>query len=320
MLVYAGIDEAGYGPMFGPLCVGATVFILENHEPEKGAPDMWEMLSHIICKNRKDAKHKIAINDSKQLKSSAKKKSLTHLERGVLACMTAMDYPLPEDDNAFFNVMDCEPTDTPWYQTLTQLPVGNDLQVLQIDAARLRRAFEAAHITCAHMECSVVDAEVYNQRTEHATKSALNFSLAMKHVDRIIHKFPTQHPRIMIDRHGGKVNYRNDLQLSWPDASIQVLSEKQSMSRYRLKVDGSYSTLTFASKCDEAHLPTALASMVAKYTRELYMLRFNRYFGDEIAELKPTAGYVQDGRRFLQEIEPLLAQKGIKRELIVRSS
>ena len=54
MLVYAGIDEAGYGPMFGPLCVGATVFILENHEPEKGAPDMWEMLSHIICKKRKD--------------------------------------------------------------------------------------------------------------------------------------------------------------------------------------------------------------------------------------------------------------------------
>ena len=320
MLVYAGIDEAGYGPMFGPLCVGTTVFILENHEPEKGAPDMWEMLSHIICKKRKDAKHKIAINDSKQLKSNAKKKSLTHLERGVLACMTAMDYPLPEDDSAFFNVMDCEPTDTPWYQTLTRLPVGNDLQVLQIDAARLRRALEAAHITCAHMGCSVVDAEVYNQRTEHATKAALNFSLAMKHVDRIIHKFPTQHPRIMIDRHGGKVNYLNDLQLSWPDASIQVLSEKQSMSRYRLKIDGGYSTITFASKCDEKHLPTALASMVAKYTRELYMLRLNRYFGEEIAELKPTAGYVQDGRRFLQEIEPLLAQKGIKRELIVRSS
>ena len=78
--------------------------------------------------------------------------------------------------------------------------------------------------------------------------------------------------------------------------------------------------VTFASKCDEKHLPTALASMVAKYTRELYMLRLNRYFGEEIAELKPTAGYVQDGRRFLQEIGPLLAQKGIKQELIVRSS
>jgi hypothetical protein len=37
-------------------------------------------------------------------------------------------------------------------------------------------------------------------------------------------------------------------------------------------------------------------------------------------ELKPTAGYVQDGRRFLKEIEPLLVKKGIKRELLVRSS
>jgi hypothetical protein len=60
--------------------------------------------------------------------------------------------------------------------------------------------------------------------------------------------------------------------------------------------------------------------MIAKYTRELHMLRFNKYFVSEMPELKPTAGYVQDGRRFLQEIEPILDQNGIKRELLVRSS
>ena len=320
MLVYAGIDEAGYGPMFGPLCVASSAFVLEDCDPADGAPDMWAMLKHIICKKRKDAKYKIAINDSKKLKSNAKKKALTHLERGVLTCITAMDFPLPKDDDAYFNIMGCEPSETPWYQTRTSLPVGNDSNVLRIDAARLRRALEEAKIACAHMECIVIDAETYNQRTEHATKSALNLSLAMRHVDRIIRKFPTQHPRIMIDRHGGKVNYRSDLQFFWPDSNIQVLIEDQSMSRYRIRIDGMMTTITFASKSDEAHLPTSLASMIAKYTRELFMLRFNRYFGDEIAELKPTAGYVQDGRRFLQEIEPLIAQKGIKRELLVRSS
>ena len=92
------------------------------------------------------------------------------------------------------------------------------------------------------------------------------------------------------------------------------------MSRYRLKIDGILSTITFASKTDEHHLPAALASMIAKYTRELYMLRFNHYFRSQISELKPTAGYVQDGRRFLKEIEPLLKKNGIKQELLVRSS
>ena len=110
------------------------------------------------------------------------------------------------------------------------------------------------------------------------------------------------------------------MQIFWPDAKIQVLIEDSSMSRYRMDIDGKFFALTFASKSDEHHLPTALASMIAKYTRELHMLRFNRYFCSEMPELKPTAGYVQDGRRFLQEIEPVIAQKGIKRHILIRSS
>jgi len=320
MLIYAGIDEAGYGPMFGPLCVASSAFILPDCKPEDGAPDMWEMLNQIICRKRKDAKNKIAINDSKQLKSNAKKKALTHLERGVFAFMTSLGFPIPEQDNHFFELLHCKETHTPWYSSQSSLPVGNDLNILKIDAARLRRALVESNIECAHMECSAVDVEVYNQRTQHATKSALNFSITMHHVNRMMKKFHNQHPRIMIDRNGGKVRYRDDLQLFWPNAKIQVLIEDLQMSRYRIELNGTLSTITFASKTDEKHLPAALASMIAKYTRELYMLRFNRYFGGQIAELKPTAGYVQDGRRFLKEIEPLIAQKGIKRELLVRSS
>ena len=320
MLVYAGIDEAGYGPMFGPLCVASTAFVLEDCNPEDGAPDMWSMLRHIICKKRKDAKHKIAVNDSKQLKSNAKKKALTHLERGVFAFMNALGLESPEDDDAFFEAMHCKKTKAPWYETQTFLPVGNDINALKIDCSRLQRTLQEIRVTCVHMECTSVDVDVYNERTKHSTKSALNFSIAMHHVNRILKKFPTEHPRIMIDRHGGRTRYRNDLHTFWPDAKIQVLIEDANMSRYRLNIDGKLATITFASKTDEEHLPAALASMIAKYTRELYMLRFNRYFRAQMLELKPTAGYVQDGRRFLKEIEPIMAKNGLKHELLVRSS
>jgi len=320
MLVYAGIDEAGYGPMFGPLCVGSCVLVLPDHNPADGAPDMWGLLDHIICKKRKDAKHKIAVNDSKQLKSNAKKKALTHLERGVFAFLSAMGKELPENDVEFFQTLRCEIAPSPWYESQTHLPVGNDINLLRIDCSRLKTALSDAHITCGLMECTAVDVEKYNERTANATKSALNFSVAMGHVHRIIQKYPTEHPRIMIDRHGGKIKYRNDLQLFWPEAKIQVLIEDPALSRYRVNINGKLATMTFASKTDEHHMPAALASMIAKYTRELHMLRFNKYFVSEMPELKPTAGYVQDGRRFLQEIEPILEQNGIKRELLVRSS
>jgi len=133
-------------------------------------------------------------------------------------------------------------------------------------------------------------------------------------------KFGNLHPRIMIDRHGGRIQYRNDLQLCWPEASIQILAENQSMSRYRLSYEDKKSTITFASKSDEKHMPVALASMLAKYTRELHMIRFNRYFSKKIPNLRPTAGYVQDGRRFLKEIEPVLVKNGVHRTQLVRSS
>ena len=44
VLIYAGIDEAGYGPMLGPLCVASSVFVLDEHDPAGGPPDLWRLL------------------------------------------------------------------------------------------------------------------------------------------------------------------------------------------------------------------------------------------------------------------------------------
>ncbi|MDP6541224.1 MAG: hypothetical protein QGF07_00430, partial [Phycisphaerales bacterium] len=84
--------------------------------------------------------------------------------------------------------------------------------------------------------------------------------------------------------------------------------------------EGRKVTITFASKSDEKHMPVALASMVAKFTRELHMMRFNRYFASLVPDIKPTAGYVQDGRRFLKEIEPILQKNNLHRESLIRNS
>ena len=321
MLIYAGIDEAGYGPMFGPLCVGASVLVVQDHDPTAGAPDLWALLDHIVCRKKRDRNHRIAVNDSKKLKSSSTAKGVLHLERSVLAFLSCLHgTESPDMDDAFFSTIGCASSNKPWCCGAVQLPVSVDPDQLKIDISRLRYGLGQAHIQCEMMACLAIDAETYNARTEFESKAALNFSTAMQHVDTIVQRWPHDHPRIIIDRLGGKIRYRNDLQLCWPEAQIQILTEDPSMSRYRLRFGDSLATITFASKSDEHHFPVALASMIAKYTRELHMIRLNRYFAGMMPKLKPTAGYVTDGRRFLKEIEPILANNGINRDDLVRTS
>jgi len=209
--VYAGIDEAGYGPMFGPLCVGASVFVLEEYNPDDGAPDLWSLLHTIVCKSRKDKHRRIAVNDSKKLKSGSKPADLFGLERGVFAFLDALHNRKPiNDDSDFFKLVGSSVPDEPWFKNSTQVPVAVDAQELKINSNRLNRALENAKIKCDWLICDSVDVQMYNKRTSIESKAALNFSMAMNHVHTIMKRYPTQHPRIMVDRHGGRTNYRND--------------------------------------------------------------------------------------------------------------
>ena len=63
MLVYAGIDEAGYGPRLGPLCVALAAFPLGEADAASPPPDLWRQLRAAVCRRGRDRKHRIAIDD-----------------------------------------------------------------------------------------------------------------------------------------------------------------------------------------------------------------------------------------------------------------
>ena len=69
----------------------------------------------------------------------------------------------------------------------------------------------------------------------------------------------------------------------------------------------------------ERFMPTALASMTAKYLRELSMRAFNDFWRAHIPDLKPTAGYYRDAWRFKKEIATKQQELGIDDRLIWRS-
>ncbi|MHC4910259.1 MAG: hypothetical protein ACYTF9_11105 [Planctomycetota bacterium] len=321
MLIYAGVDEAGYGPMLGPLCVGAAIFRIDDHDPADGPPDLWRLLNSAVCRSRRDRRRRIAVDDSKRLKGTPGGRShpLLHLERGVLSFLaTASD--MPGDDAAFFQRVLPDSPETPWYDSSSQLPVAQEAAQLQIASGRLGRAMERSGVELLGLRAEAIDAGPFNDLVARSgNKATVNMAAVVRHIDHVWRTWPNEHPRVVIDRQGGRTHYREDLRVAFPEAAIRVVSENERFSRYRLVRDESPLTLTFAKEAESQHMPVALASMLAKYTRELFMVRMNRFFQGHLPELRPTAGYVSDARRYLRDIEPVLQRLSLARPTLVRS-
>ena len=69
----------------------------------------------------------------------------------------------------------------------------------------------------------------------------------------------------------------------------------------------------------ESFLPTALASMTAKYLRELSMRAFNEFWCARVPGLRPTAGYPTDAPRSNSEIAPCSASWAIDDHVLWRN-
>ncbi|MFA7236517.1 MAG: hypothetical protein WC058_06610 [Phycisphaeraceae bacterium] len=379
MFIYAGIDEAGYGPMFGPLVIAKTVFTLHS-EPKAALEDslclgvdMWALLEPAVCRKAADKQRRIAVDDSKKLYTPAA--GLRHIERGVLAFASAAGIdtddltrwlhtvgyddqsrtsPLPwygmsrdegtegrrdevgkERDEGTEErrdeVKEAEPIPTSSLRSSvppslssssppTSLPTSIDPGLLAIARASLTRAMTDAGVRLASISAAVLFEDRFNRMVEATrSKSRCEWTFVAGHLTDIWRQFGLHHPFVVIDRQGGRTHYQPLLVLCFDGAKVRVLDETPDICRYELTQDDHAMTVSFEAGSEERHLPVALASMTAKYTRELLMARFNAFWQSHDPSLKPTAGYVTDGRRFLRDIEPLMRKLNIPHESLIRA-
>jgi ribonuclease HII len=313
-VIYAGVDEAGYGPLLGPLCVGLSAFRLADAEADSiggGAPDLWKMLSRGVCRKPKDARRRVAVADSKKLKSGGKQ-PLVHLERGVLAFLGG---ETPKDDRDYLVRLGMSPRATratPWHAHRLPVPVARNL---------VRGAMDDSGCAIEALGVSALDAPAFNALYgELGNKASVNMSLvfdAVRRVDLLRGDLPAF---VAVDRQGGRSDYTAELEAHVArGAAITTLVADDERSVYRIDADGTAPLLvSFEVGAEERHLPVALASMAAKYTREVSMRRLNAYFSERVPGLEPTAGYVEDGRRYLAEVKPVLAREAIPERDFVR--
>jgi ribonuclease HII len=76
--------------------------------------------------------------------------------------------------------------------------------------------------------------------------------------------------------------------------------------------------VSFIEAADSKYFSTALASMFSKYIRELFVRLFNTYWQEQIKDLKPTAGYPEDAKRFLSQIDQTKQRLGISDDILIR--
>jgi hypothetical protein len=122
----------------------------------------------------------------------------------------------------------------------------------------------------------------------------------------------------LCDQLGGRNYYAALLQAAFPDGWVLAERESAGESRYRVMDVGREVRVVFRPRADGGSVSVALASMLCKYLREVCMRQFNRFWAQHVPDLKPTAGYPGDAKRFLEAIRPAMAKLGIAEETVWR--
>lgn len=317
MLVLAGIDEAGYGPLLGPLVVARAVLALPALEHDAPIPDLWQLLQTAVSRDLTTRKGRIAVNDSKKLHTP--KAGVSHLERGALAFANLAGHRPAHVGDWLHYLGAHAPADPllPWYATTDQSPwqplpsactQGETAIANSLLATAAARAIDGG-VQCPGLGCEVFFEDRFNHLAAAArSKAAVSFAAVSRHLLHIWDALGHHHPIVVVDRQSGRTHYRELLALAFPSARLSIIDETDVISAYTIEAADRSMRVSFEVESEQRHMPTALASMVAKLTRELLMDRFNAFFGLHFPTIAPTAGYATDGKRFLQEIEPLLHQ------------
>jgi hypothetical protein len=304
MTYLIGTDEAGYGPNLGPLVISASVWEVAGAGP---APDLYQVLADAVARRRpgrnssgKRKRTRATIADSKALYKSGD--GLGALEAGVLAVLACADVR-PDSWQPLWRALDpageAERSALPWHANYDPpLPCDAARDEIESLAAALRgcclRAgarFVAAHSTA-----------VFPQRfnalvAEHGSKGAALSRLTLELIATAMAGLPDGGIDVACDKHGGRNCYGPLLQDCFPEHFVEVRRESRPRSTYRFGPPGRRVEIHFRAG-GEAYLPAALASMISKYLRELAMRPFNDFWRRHVPELRPTAGYPVDARRF----------------------
>lgn len=309
MAYLIGTDEAGYGPNLGPLVVAATAWQV----PDDWHPDnLYEHLANVVSARPNDD-HCLVLADSKTLYQPGK--GIGRLEMHVLAALELAGIQLAAWWDAWQKVAPAATgvmAELPWHRDFSvPLPLQSSSErIARVSAKTLQRLKEQA-AAIERVQATALFPRAFNDLVgTFGNKAAVLSHITIELVRALLDTCPRQRVLIHCDKHGGRNHYLPLLQHFFPNCLIQVVKEGRSQSVYRWSESERNVEIRFVAK-GERFPPAALASMIAKYLRELAMHAFNNYWQQQVLGIRPTAGYPVDARRFKKEIAAVQKKLGI---------
>ena len=318
MAIVVGIDEAGYGPLLGPLVVTGVAFEVPDDAVDAC---LWGLLSDSVTRRASRRDSRLPVLDSKKLHKSGA--GLASLERSALAMLRSA-HRLPETFAALLRRVAPQVLGDmagyPWYRDLDfALPVEAQAGAIATSANAVRRNARRRGLRLSGVLSEPLLEGHYNRLVSSTrNKAVVLLGLTLRIVQRVITKADGRPLRIVIDRQGGRTHYADHLMTSFAGFDLRIIEESPQRSAYSLVRSPAACTVEFCTDGEDHHLAVALASIYSKYLRELFMRGLNRYWVQRVGSLRPTAGYYTDGLRFLEDIGPALDRQGVDRGMLVR--
>src|SRR5262245_44906058 len=293
-----GIDEAGYGPNLGPFVQAAVALPLPANDLRG-----WKTLKSCVRRMEEDDDGRLLVDDSKKVYAGGT--GLESLAVGVFAALGRRPRAAAELlETVLADWCRGHLEEECWYDPATAL---DDVDGPTID---LRPQLRAA----------VVPSPVFNRVVDRAgTKGAVTADGVGQFLAHLHETLPAGEPVFAsCDKLGGRNFYGAILADAFPDGWPVAAKETAAESRYRILNLDREITVTFKPRADGESVCVALASMLAKYLREVCMRQFNAFWAKHVPGIQPTAGYPGDARRFYDEIRPAMEALGLEPDAVWR--
>lgn len=311
MAYLIGTDEAGYGPFLGPLVIATSVWQVPDLEV-----DLRDHLGRATGTSPDELSLPVVIDDSKRV--FKRQRGLGTLERTVLPALatTLPGRGAPANWRSLWHqlvpgseqVLD----ELPWYQDFdVAIPTGITTAIVDEVTEQLDSFWKRVNVRLLRLQAVALFPPQFNEQVEqYGGKGEVLTRQTLDLVRRQISTLDGEPVLIQCDKHGGRNYYGSALQEAFPEYLVEVRRESRAQSVYRWGPPEQRTEIRFTAKGD-SFLPAALASMAAKYLRELAMQAFNAYWAERLPALRPTAGYPADARRFKEEIAQVQAAEKI---------
>jgi hypothetical protein len=278
--------------------------------------DFWGDLAGTVARAGGDPS-RLWVDDSKAILHGGKGRD--RLEEACLAAVDAVGHTPSGWLGELLAVLDAgSPADAelwPWFDAAGGAEVWPWIRSrVEIEDLLVRRPLEPASRSwrLAAIHTTVVGPARFNcELAALGGKSHVHFAAFARLLRRVWERAADGVATFVVgDKHGGRHYYLGPLSHAFADAWLDRGPEGTDCSRYTLRDGGRRLELSLVPRADRGDGLVALASIVSKTVRELWMDGFNAYWRARVPGLRPTAGYPVDAHRFRRAIASMAATAG----------